>query len=93
VFRYNVAGKAPWLHYSLISRDGDVLRSFPIPLPAPVMMHDCAITENYTIFFDMNMQFQIQRIFEGAGSPWVRRRTSIGYILFSVQWRNMYTDK
>ena len=48
----------PYLEYSVVSAEGELLRTVPIDLPAPVMMHDFAITENYTIFLDMPMLFK-----------------------------------
>lgn len=48
----------PYLEYSVVSAAGELLRTVPIDLPAPVMMHDFAITENYTIFLDMPLLFK-----------------------------------
>jgi carotenoid cleavage dioxygenase len=48
----------PYLEYSVVSAAGELLRTVPIDLPVPVMMHDFAITENYTIFLDMPMLFK-----------------------------------
>ncbi|WP_341530518.1 carotenoid oxygenase family protein [Nostoc sp. UHCC 0302] len=48
----------PYLEYSIVSKEGELKRTVPIDLPVPVMMHDFAITENYTIFLDMPMLFK-----------------------------------
>ena len=57
-FGYINGRKAPWLHYGVIDgKSGKLLRSFPIDIPAPVMMHDIAITANYVIFYDYNNKY------------------------------------
>lgn len=55
----------PYLEYCVISADGKLLRTVPIDIPAPVMMHDFAITEHYTIFLDMPLTFRPMRIMLG----------------------------
>ena len=47
----------PWLHYGVVSASGELVRNFPVRIPAPVMMHDLAITKNYSIFFDYNLRY------------------------------------
>ncbi len=46
--------KGPWLHYGVCDKSGALVRSFPVAIPAPVMMHDIAITANFTLFYDYN---------------------------------------
>ncbi len=48
----------PYLEYSVVSPEGELRRTVPIDLPVPVMIHDFAITENYTIFLDMPLLFK-----------------------------------
>lgn len=55
----------PYLEYSVISKEGELKRTVPIDIPAPVMMHDFAITEHYTIFLDMPLTFKPMRIMQG----------------------------
>lgn len=55
----------PYLQYGIISPSGELLRTIPIDLPVGVMMHDFAITENYTIFFDLPMNFRPERVEKG----------------------------
>jgi carotenoid cleavage dioxygenase-like enzyme len=52
---------APYLQYSVVSAAGELLWTVPIDLPIGVMMHDFAITENYTIFMDLPMTFNPER--------------------------------
>ena len=57
-FGYINGDKAPFLHYGVIDgKSGELVRSFPIDIPAPVMMHDIAITANYVIFYNYNNKF------------------------------------
>jgi carotenoid cleavage dioxygenase-like enzyme len=62
-FGYSFA--PPYLQYSVVSASGELLRTVPIDLPMGVMMHDFAITENYTIFMDLPLTFSPQRAQKG----------------------------
>ena len=55
----------PYLQYGVVSSAGEILQTVPIDLPSPVMMHDFAITENYTIFLDLPLAFQPMRMVNG----------------------------
>ncbi|MEH1873845.1 carotenoid oxygenase family protein [Nostoc sp.] len=55
----------PYLQYSVVSAQGELLRTVPIDLPIGVMMHDFAITENYTIFMDLPLTFSPERAQRG----------------------------
>ncbi|MFK0734595.1 MAG: carotenoid oxygenase family protein [Gloeotrichia echinulata HAB0833] len=52
----------PYLKYSVVSAKGELKRTVPIDLPCGVMMHDFAITENYTIFMDLPLTFSVDRL-------------------------------
>jgi carotenoid cleavage dioxygenase len=52
----------PYLRYSIVSAQGKILRTVPIDLPIGVMMHDFAITENYTILMDLPLTFRPERL-------------------------------
>lgn len=43
----------PFLTHSVVSPEGEIVHTAPITIPKGVMMHDCAITEHYTVFLDM----------------------------------------
>ena len=62
-FGYSFA--PPFLHYSTVSAEGELLKTVPIELPMGVMMHDFAITANYTIFMDLPMTFNPIRMQKG----------------------------
>jgi carotenoid cleavage dioxygenase len=55
----------PYLQYGVVSSQGQLLRTVPIELPMGVMMHDFAITENYTIFMDLPLTFSVERMQRG----------------------------
>jgi carotenoid cleavage dioxygenase-like enzyme len=55
----------PYLQYSIVSPEGKLLRTVPITMPEPVMMHDFAITEDYTIFMDLPLTFSMERMKRG----------------------------
>lgn len=63
-FGYSVV-EPPYLKYSIVSPEGDLLRTVPIDLRVGVMMHDFAITENYTIFMDLPLTFRMERMKRG----------------------------
>lgn len=58
----------PYLTYSVVDPGGNIVHTTPITIPKGVMMHDCAITENFTIFLDLPITFDFTRAMSG-GSP------------------------
>lgn len=60
-FGYSLA-QPPFVKYSVVSAERDLLRTVPIDLPVGVMMHDFAITERYTIFMDLPLTFRLERL-------------------------------
>jgi len=56
----------PFLTYSVIDPQGEIVHTTPISIPKGVMMHDCAITERYTIFLDLPITFDFQRAMAGG---------------------------
>ncbi|MGF1675957.1 MAG: carotenoid oxygenase family protein [Rivularia sp. (in: cyanobacteria)] len=74
-FGYSFA--PPYLHYSVVSPEGELVKTVPIELPMGVMMHDFAITQNYTIFMDLPMTFNPMRMQKGEpGLMFERDRAS-----------------
>ncbi|EDX77091.1 Retinal pigment epithelial membrane protein [Coleofasciculus chthonoplastes PCC 7420] len=57
---FGYSPQPPFLTYSIVSRSGELVRTVPIDLPEPVMMHDFAITQDYTLFMDLPMVFNPQ---------------------------------
>ncbi|MBD2695152.1 carotenoid oxygenase family protein [Anabaena catenula] len=62
-FGYSFA--PPYLQYGVVSAQGELLRTVPIDIPTGVMMHDFAITENYSIFMDLPLTFSPERMQRG----------------------------
>jgi len=51
--------------YSVVGKNGDLLFSVPISIPEPVMMHDFAITQNYSIIMDLPLVFRKENLLKG----------------------------
>ena len=49
----------PYLHYYVADRNGQIVKHEPITLPAASMMHDFQLTENFVIFIDMPIVFDL----------------------------------
>lgn len=58
----------PYLLYHVIDADGHVTTTTPIELPAPVSMHDFAITREHVLFFDQPAVFDFDAMAE-TGFP------------------------
>lgn len=67
-FGYNV-GKAPYCTVSTFDPKGNMLHDVPVTLRGPVMMHDCAMTEDYFIILDMPLFFEADRIVKNGTLP------------------------
>ncbi|MDX2212749.1 MAG: carotenoid oxygenase family protein [Oculatellaceae cyanobacterium bins.114] len=63
-FGYSLA-QPPYVQYSTVSAEGELLQTVPIDLSVGVMMHDFAITEQYTIFMDLPLTFRLERLQRG----------------------------
>ena len=68
-FRYSLLN-SPYLTYYVANRQGEIIRTLPIDLPQPALLHDMAITENYVIFFHCPLVFEIPRAMK-CNSPFV----------------------
>ncbi|CAH8358034.1 unnamed protein product [Eruca vesicaria subsp. sativa] len=58
MFTFGCSPMPPYLTYRVISKDGIMHDPVPITISKPIMMHDFAITENYSIFMDLPMHFR-----------------------------------
>lgn len=56
----------PFLTYSVVNPEGKAVHTKEISIPKGVMMHDCAITENYTIFPDLPLVFDFEKLLSGG---------------------------
>jgi len=62
-FGYNMETK-PFVNYAVVDKYGKKGPSVGINLDRPIMMHDFAITENYSIFLDLPLIFNKKNIFD-----------------------------
>ncbi|MBY0457234.1 MAG: carotenoid oxygenase family protein, partial [Gemmataceae bacterium] len=66
-FGYDI--KPPYATYSVINKKGELVRSAPVELKRPTMMHDFAITANHLIFPEQPETFDLKRAIAGK-MPW-----------------------
>jgi carotenoid cleavage dioxygenase len=55
----------PMIEYGVVGPSGKIEHQIEIPLEVPVMMHDFAVTEHYTIIMDLPLTFRMERIEQG----------------------------
>jgi carotenoid cleavage dioxygenase len=60
----------PYVTYHTLSADGRSLRSLPIDVPGPTMMHDFGITEHYVVWLDLPMTFDSSLVGKGMPFRW-----------------------
>lgn len=56
---------SPFVKHFVIDRAGQVIKATPIAIPKGVLMHDCAITQHYTLVLDLPLCFDLQRAMQG----------------------------
>ncbi|MDZ7785342.1 MAG: carotenoid oxygenase family protein [Halioglobus sp.] len=67
-FGYSVVN-APYLTYYRANAAGEIVQAEHITVPAPVMMHDFAATENYVLFYDLPVVFSLDEAIAGNPLP------------------------
>ncbi len=63
-FGYSIL-EQPYVRYGVVGPDGAIKHTTGVELEVPVMMHDFAITEHYTIIMDLPLTFRLERMMEG----------------------------
>lgn len=48
----------PYAQYGRLSREGELVASVPVDIPAPVMMHDMGLAGDYVIMIDCCLAFK-----------------------------------
>lgn len=54
--------RPPYMTYGVANKEGRVVHSTQIDLPGPRLLHDIAITENYTIFLDLPLLWRTDKL-------------------------------
>lgn len=57
---FGYSALSPFIHYSIVNPAGQLASTTRIKLRRPVMMHDFAVTEHYSIFMDLPAEFQME---------------------------------
>jgi len=55
----------PYLTYHCANAAGELIRSVPIEVPGPTMMHDFAITDRHVLFMDLPVVIDFERALRG----------------------------
>ncbi len=62
--------QAPFLRLHVIDPQGQMARTVEIPVAGPIMAHDFSITENFVIFFDLPVVFNMEAAMQGVRFPY-----------------------
>ena len=62
---FNYSQDAPYMHYGVVSPEGELTTYADIPLPGPRLPHDMAITENWSILNDLPLFWDPQALADG----------------------------
>src|SRR3954470_9450164 len=63
-FGYNIFGP-PYVRYHVADRNGDLVKTEDITFAGPVMVHDFNITENYVVWMDLPVVFDMEMAMQG----------------------------
>lgn len=63
---FGYAQLPPYLTYLRVSPEGELVQSEVIDVPGPTMMHDFMITENYALFMDLPVIFDLPTAVKGG---------------------------
>ncbi|QYU69263.1 carotenoid oxygenase family protein [Leptolyngbya sp. 15MV] len=58
------------IRHVVLDRDGHVLREAPIAVEHGPSIHDCALTENYVVIFDLPVTFSMKALLAGHQFPY-----------------------
>ncbi|NNF69049.1 MAG: apocarotenoid-15,15'-oxygenase, partial [Acidimicrobiia bacterium] len=70
---FNYGVDAPFMHYGVVSPEGQMTTYVDIPLPGPRLPHDMAFTENWSILNDFPLFWDPQALADGFYSNTFRR--------------------
>jgi carotenoid cleavage dioxygenase-like enzyme len=66
---FNYGTEAPYMHYGVVSPQGELVHYIDVPLPGPRLPHDMAFTERYAIVNDCPMFWHPDLMAKGAYVP------------------------
>ena len=79
-FGYDITGP-PWLRYHVVDASGALVRSEPITIGGPAMVHDFAITETHVVWFDLPVVYDFsllgRRPFPAEWKPEYQARVGV----------------
>ena len=70
LFLIGYSPMGPYLSYTIVDAAGHVTKSQVIDIPAPVMMHDFQLTEQYVLFMDLPIVFDLSHYESGFPFSW-----------------------
>ncbi len=56
---------SPFCSVSIVDKNGEMVHTTGVDLPKAIMMHDCAITSNYTVILDLPFTYNIENMAKG----------------------------
>ena len=62
---FNYSVDAPYMHYGVVDRHGELVTYIDIPLPGPRLPHDMAFTENWSILNDLPLYWDPKALADG----------------------------
>lgn len=62
---FNYSKYAPYMHYGVVDRHGNLAHYVPVPLPGPRLPHDMTFTANYAILNDLPMFWEPSLLAKG----------------------------
>ena len=66
MYAFGYSPVPPYLSLYVVDADGTLARTIDIDLPAPVMMHDFAVTERHAVFLDAPAVFDLDSFMHGG---------------------------
>lgn len=79
-FGYDITGP-PWLRYHVVDASGALVRTEPITIGGPAMVHDFAITDTHVVWFDLPVVYDFsllgKRPFPAEWKPEYQARVGV----------------
>ncbi len=76
-------GNAPFAIWQVIDRNGQIVRTVPIEIPATGMWHTFSLTDRYVVLYDHPVLFSVPRVMDGWAFPFAwepQHQSRIGLI-------------